>query len=84
MSDLRFYLCLRCRHAWHGTIAPCCGQSALDVNPFHGERRLWYQASTKGREAAIFTAANYRTRDDHRASLARGSVTRGNEWAVGS
>lgn len=77
---MKFLLCLRCSTT---RVAPtaerCCGELELAVNPFSGERRRWYQASTKGREGAIFEAANYRTKAQHWRSLARASRAKGRE-----
>lgn len=76
---MTFLLCPRCRRAWTADRpASCCGVQPVAVSPYSGERRTWYVASIGSRAGEIFEAANYRSKDDHRASLARGVAARGN------
>ena len=86
---IRFLLCRECARAWCAdAVETClgCGNEPIDCSPWGSDRRAWTDARLDGvRRAAVFTTANYRGKDQHRASIRRGVEQRGNvaggSWA---
>ena len=88
---IRFALCPGCRLAWTAaTIEPCawCAAVPIDCSPWGSDRREWLRVRLDTDPAAgpvraheVFATANYRDNRDHRKSLYRGIVARGNTSA---
>lgn len=76
---MKYLLCHDCRNAWVDAEATkCrCGASPEVIDPFHGRRQLWFQASVRNRADSILTAL-YASHAQQRRSLLKGIRSKGN------